>query len=123
MSALSALVLCLMPVAVDGDTLHCSNRKSSLRITGIDSPEMPGHCRTGRVCAPGDPVKAKESLAVILATGKVRYRPLKRDLYGRTVAVVYANRVNVSCAQISSGNAIYKPAWDTAQIVKKECGL
>lgn len=122
-ATLAALVLCATPVAVDGDTMHCAGLKPAIRITGIDSPEMPGHCRKTRVCAPGDPFKAKAALVALLASGPVYYRPLKTDLYGRTIAVVYANGTNVSCVQLANANAIYKPTWDEKHIIRTECGL
>jgi endonuclease YncB( thermonuclease family) len=123
MSSLPALLLCLSPVAVDGDTIHCAGAKPALRVSGIDAPELPGHCRTGRVCAPGDPFKAKADMAALLASGKVQYRILKHDLYGRLVVVVYVEGKNASCTMIASGDAIFKPTWDARHIVKKECGL
>ena len=38
---------------LDGDTFTCDGKR--IRMAGIDAPELPGHCRTGRDCAPGDP--------------------------------------------------------------------
>lgn len=37
----------------DGDTIRCGAER--IRLLGIDAPELPGHCRSGRACAPGDP--------------------------------------------------------------------
>lgn len=121
-ATLAALVLCATPVAIDGDTIKGCGAHP-IRITGIDSPELPHHCRAGRVCAPGDPYKAKASLATLLASGPVYYRPLKTDLYGRTIAAVYVNGTNVSCVQLATANAIYKPTWDEKHIIRTECGL
>src|ERR1700712_1173347 len=45
---------------VDGDTLRCGNER--VRLLGIDAPELPGHCRIGRACAPGDPYASTASL-------------------------------------------------------------
>lgn len=123
MPALAALALCLSPVAIDGDTLKCAGLPASIRITGIDAPEMPGHCRKLRVCAPGDPYRARAAMRAAVATAKVEYRPLGIDRYKRTIAAVYADGVNVSCMMVSTGNAIYKPTWDKGKITKKECGL
>lgn len=118
---LAAALACIAPRAIDGDTIVC--RTLHIRLSGIDAPEMPGHCRAGRVCAPGDPVKSRAAMIVLLASAPVTYRPLKHDLYGRTVALVYAGRVNVSCAQLASGNAIFKPLWDSGHHIAKECGV
>ena len=122
-AVLAALVLCASPSAIDGDTFHCHGIKPGLRISGIDSPELPGHCRAGRVCAPGDPVLARDNLRQILASGPVSYRVLKTDLYGRPVVNVYVNGANVSCLQLLGGYAIYKPTWDDRHIVRRECRL
>lgn len=44
----------------DGDTIRC--RGERIRLLGIDTPELPGHCRQGRDCVPGDPVASTLSL-------------------------------------------------------------
>ena len=123
MSILAALLLCASPAVTDGDTFRCAHVAHSMRISGIDAPEMPGHCRPGRVCAPGDPLTARADLAALLASGPVRYRVLKHDLYGRNIVVAYVGGRNISCAMVSSGDAVFKPTWDARHIVKKECGL
>src|SRR3546814_15093835 len=48
------------PTVVDGDTLRCGGPR--IRLQGIDAPAMPGHCRTGRVCAPGAPYASPDNL-------------------------------------------------------------
>lgn len=106
-------------VAVDGDTLRCSEI-GRVRLLGIDSPEMPGHCRKGRVCAPGDPDKSKAHLAKLIRGG-VKISPVTRDRYGRTVAQVYAGNRNVACEQLRARMAIYKPKWDNGRRLAKEC--
>lgn len=121
-AATPILQRCTEPMAIDGDTIKCASG-IRLRMSGIDAPELPGHCRAGRTCAPGDPAKAKADLAKLLAGKRVTYRAIKVDLYGRTVAVVYVRKVNASCAQLAAGNAIYKPQWDTGWHIKRECGL
>jgi endonuclease YncB( thermonuclease family) len=44
----------------DGDTIRCGDER--IRLLGIDAPELPGHCRSGRNCAPGDPYASTSSL-------------------------------------------------------------
>lgn len=34
----------------DGDTIRCNGER--IRLLGIDTPELPGHCRQGRVAYP-----------------------------------------------------------------------
>lgn len=105
-------------VAIDGDTLRCDGQR--IRLLGIDAPEMPGHCRKGRDCAPGDPYASTASLKALLR-GKVDVQPVITDRYGRTVAVVRADGVNLSCAQLKAGAAVYVRKWDNGGLVAKEC--
>lgn len=105
--AASALLTC---VAVDGDTLRCGSER--VRLLGIDAPELPGHCRPGRNCAPGNPWASKAALAFMINGRQVRLDRHGTDRYGRTLAFAWAGSVNLSCAQLQSGNAIYRPDWD-----------
>lgn len=105
--------------AIDGDTIRCG--REVIRLIGIDAPEMPGHCRAGRACVPGDPVRAKRALNAAMMHHPITIRRFGHDRYRRTLAIVYAGRVNLSCAQMDSGNAIYKPGWDAARRVGREC--
>src|SRR3546814_10631339 len=81
--------------ASDGDTIRCGSER--IRLLGIDAPEMPGHCRKGRQCAPGNPRAAKAGLARAISQAPIRIDWITVDRYGRTIAVVYAGKVNVSC--------------------------
>ncbi len=40
MSVTAALLICLAPIAHDGDTARCGNTKQSVRIFGIEAPEI-----------------------------------------------------------------------------------
>lgn len=104
--------------AIDGDTLRCGSVR--IRLLGIDAAELPGHCRVGRQCAPGDPVAQSQALRR-LATGQLTVRAVTQDRYGRIVAQVRnAAGVDLSCAMIAAG-ATYKPAWDNGGIVRRGC--
>ena len=52
--------------AIDGDTLRTGNTR--LRLLNIDAPELPGHCRPGRHCAPGNPWESMAALQRLLST-------------------------------------------------------
>lgn len=105
--------------AIDGDTLRCGETR--IRLLGIDAAELPGHCRTGRDCAPGDPF-AQWRVLQRLASGPLSVRPLARDYYGRIVAQVRNRRgEDLSCGMLAAG-AIYKPAWDNGGIIARSCG-
>lgn len=109
--------------AIDGDTLVCrvGMERLHLRLNGIDSPELPGHCRAGRHCAPGDPVAAKANAAALIAGKRVAWRALKLDRYGRTIAQARVGRMDLSCAQLRGGFAIYRREWDTARLTRSTC--
>src|SRR3546814_9736979 len=87
-SALAALVLAAVThcTASDGDTIRCGSER--IRLLGIDAPEMPGHCRKGRQCAPGNPRAAKAGLARAISQAPIRIDWITVDRYGRTIAVV-----------------------------------
>lgn len=113
-----ALAMLLAVTVVDGDTLRIDGER--IRLLGIDSAEMPGHCRKGRTCAPGDPHQAKASLTQA-ARGHIQVDRIKKDRYGRTIAVVYANGRNLSCLQLERGQAVYRREYDTGLRIAREC--
>lgn len=107
--------------AIDGDTLKCG--AEHIRLIGIDAPEMPGHCARYRRCAPGNGWESKAAMVALLRGRSVRLQRFGRDHYGRTLAIAYAGGVNLACAQLASGNAIYKPNWDAQGRIGRACGL
>lgn len=64
------IFLCLAAHAVDGDTLRCGAGIGLVRLAAIDAPELPGHCRRGRHCAPGDPYQARDVLRRLVGEGE-----------------------------------------------------
>lgn len=109
----------MMCTTVDGDTLRCPEI-GRVRLLGIDAPEMAGHCRKGRVCAPGDPEASKRALAKLIERG-VTIAPVTHDRYDRSVAQVYAGDRNVACELLRQGRAIYVERWDTGKRLAREC--
>lgn len=99
---MSFVALACLLVAIDGDTLRCGGER--IRLLGIDAPELPGHCRRGRQCMQGDPYASKAALAGKLK-GKATIERRGRDRYGRTLARVRVNRVDLADAQIADGSA------------------
>lgn len=89
---------------IDGDTFDCGSKR--IRLSGIDAPELPGHCRQGRQCTPGDPYAATQNLQNLVAAGSVRCRKTDTDRYGRTVARCTSKGVDLSCGQLSAGQAV-----------------
>jgi endonuclease YncB( thermonuclease family) len=94
---------CTSTRVIDGDTFDCAGTR--IRLQGIDTPEMPGHCRRGRDCTPGDPYEASANLERLIASGPVNCVGEKLDHYGRTVARCTAGEVDLSCAQLDAGVA------------------
>lgn len=108
MHAEPAAIHCEAPRVIDGDTIRCANLPVSVRLAGIDAPELPGHCRQGRQCTSGDPLASSRALARLLALPSrvVVIIPQGGDRYGRIVARVKIGRIDLSCAQISGGFAV-----------------
>ncbi|MFA7585294.1 MAG: thermonuclease family protein [Novosphingobium sp.] len=93
---------------IDGDTLHCGDER--IRLQGIDAPELEGHCRPGRQCAPGDPDASKANLEVLVSGRALQCRRIETDVYGRTIAQCTVDGVDLSCRQITGGFAIARYA-------------
>ena len=89
---------------IDGDTFDCGSTR--MRLSGIDAPELPGHCRQGRQCTPGDPYAATQNLQNLVAAGSVQCHKTDTDRYGRTVARCTSDGVDLSCGQLSAGQAV-----------------
>lgn len=102
--------------AIDGDTLRCgpagAERIERVRLIGIDAPELPGHCARWRKCVAGDAWASKAALARLVEGQKVELRRLGQDRYGRTLAIATVGGINLSCAMVRAGQAIYVPKWD-----------
>lgn len=109
--AQAATFACSYPEILDGDTLDCGATR--VRLQGIDAPELPGHCRPGRDCAPGDPYVSTEHLRAIIGDATLQCRKTDIDRYGRTVARCSAGETDLSCAQLDGGQAIrrYGMIW------------
>ncbi|MCW2406947.1 endonuclease YncB(thermonuclease family) [Sphingobium sp. B1D7B] len=106
--------------AIDGDTLRCGDQR--IRLLGIDAAELPGHCRRGRDCAPGNP-NAQHRVLKRAAVGDLLVRPVKKDRYGRLVAVVETPEGrNLSCAMLEAG-ATYKSQWDDGNRIMTVCPM
>lgn len=117
---LPAAFICEAPAIVDGDTIRCEGR-GRIRLSGIDAPELPGHCRKGRLCAPGDPEAARLSLEWALRYGPWRVMPVTTDRFGRIVGMVHAGKYDLSCWQLQYRHAVYVEKWDTKRAVARLC--
>lgn len=105
--------------AIDGDTLRCGRER--IRLIGIDTAELAGHCRRGKSCARGDPVAQRAALARLAQQGPMLIQRLTEDRYGRTLAIVKSARgTDASCAALRSG-ATYVARWDHNGYVARAC--
>ncbi|MDE0878543.1 MAG: thermonuclease family protein [Sphingomonas bacterium] len=128
---LSLMLASLTPLpgpctVTDGDTIRCAPARAGqkaerIRLLGIDAPELRGHCRRGRICAPGDPISSKASLVTAMRRGSLSIQRVGTDRYGRTLAMVSAGGTDLSCWQLARRQAIYKPRWDDGGRVKARC--
>lgn len=109
---------CPSAYVVDGDFLRCGELR--LRLLGVDAPEM-GQCPRQRVCVAGDGKASKRSLTLALRYGPIRYEPVEFDRYGRTIAMVWAGGVNLSCWQLGQRQAEYIQKWDEGRRIAKAC--
>lgn len=102
----------------DGDTIRCGDER--IRLLAIDAPELPGHCRMDRDCAPGDPYASTDSLGEAM-TGDIHIERFGTDRYGRTLASLTGDKGNLSCWQLAHSQAIYKMAWDNQMKIARTC--
>lgn len=104
---MSFLFACALAVAVDGDTLRCRDQ-GRVRLIGIDAPELPGHCRRGRTCTPGNAVASRAALSRAVARGGVTCLAAARDAYGRLLARCAVGGHDLACSQLAGGYAVVR---------------
>lgn len=90
----------------DGDAIRCGGKGRSMRLYAIDAPEMPGACRPGRQCTPGDPYASRDHLRALTAGKAVECRQLDTDRYGRPVVQCFAGGADLSCSMVRDGFAV-----------------
>jgi endonuclease YncB( thermonuclease family) len=106
---LAAAVLCLSPSVHDGDTIRCGRER--VRIANIDAPELPGSpkCEDRRRsyawCDYQAGEAARAALSSAMARGRVMITRLGTDPYGRTLALVSVNGVDLGEYLIAQGLA------------------
>lgn len=97
MLTLALTLTCTLISVTDGDTLRAACPEPvRIRIADIDAPE--------RDTCPGPAARATAALRR-LATGPLTVTPLYQDRYGRTVATVEAQGVDLGEAMLATGLA------------------
>jgi endonuclease YncB( thermonuclease family) len=105
-------------MVTDGDTIRCGDER--VRLLGIDAPEMPGHCRSGRACVEGDPFQSSANLGAAMGSTMTIVR-VGTDRYGRTLATVAGPQGDLSCWQLTHRQAEYRSKWDNGLRVARTC--
>jgi endonuclease YncB( thermonuclease family) len=110
--------------AGDGDSLTISG--ISVRLYGIDAPELGQFCRRGGVpwkCGE----EAKRQLQAMVEGQQVSCRRIETDEYGRTIAVCTAGRRELNKAMVESGWATafrrYSDAYIADEMHARTAGL
>ena len=88
-SAYGALPTTIIKSCYDGDTCTTTDGEK-IRLACIDTPELKGK--------KADPIAAKEArdfINELLANEKVSIKRITNDRYGRTVAELFKNNINV----------------------------
>ena len=81
----------------DGDTCTTINGEK-IRLACIDTPEL-----KGKKANPVDAKKAKIFLNNLIANKEVNIRRINNDRYGRTVAELFKNEVNIQKLIVEKG--------------------
>ena len=110
MPALPPAIVCERPYVIDGDTLACRNLPAHVRLIGIDAPELPGHCRPGRHCTPGDGYASKRVMTALVAAGRPVVRPQGYDRYDRILGRVSVNGIDLGCQMLARRAAVRRYA-------------
>lgn len=114
-----AIYLAASLTIVDGGTFRANGEY--IRLLGIDVPDMSARCSKRRPCVAGDPHRSKESLRRAMMRPPITIVPIQRDKAGRTVAIVYAGGLNLSCEQLRQRSAVYRSEKDIGRRLAKEC--
>jgi endonuclease YncB( thermonuclease family) len=87
----------------DGDSFTCilDKKEVAIRLYGIDAPE------NGQTFS----VKSKDYLKQILDRKNVQIKIVENDRYGKSVALVYADKVNVNETLVKNGVAWVCPQY------------
>src|SRR3546814_18539515 len=89
------------PTVVDGDTLRCGGTR--IRLQGIDAPELPGPCRPGRVCAPGDPYPSSDTLRQLVSGVGLSCHQTDTHTYSHLGSLCDVGGVHLACEQVRHG--------------------
>ncbi|BFU76932.1 hypothetical protein ALC152_01470 [Arcobacter sp. 15-2] len=107
----------------DGDTFRVNinsyppiiGKNMSIRLNGVDTPEMRGKCQTEKLLAR----KAKQLTVSKLRSAKVvELRNIQKGKYFRIVADVYLDNISLATVLIENNLAVY---YDGGKKIKDWC--
>lgn len=121
-------VLCLNPFVINGENIHCANM-GEVRLAGIDVPNERDTSPCGgryvhHVCDDAGAELARKALMALklqLQDAQWEVLPVARDRVGRMRAMVRIGSVDLSCYQLSTGNARYASELDPGGRVSRTC--
>jgi len=90
--------------AVDGDTLHLGSE--SIRLEGIDAPELSQRCSDGQGKLYACGRQSKAVLTEFLKTGPIDCQESGKDRYGRLLAYCTAGSVDINATMVRQGWAL-----------------
>ena len=93
----------LSPLVIDGDTIHDTAIDERYRFANIDAPEMDARCANEKQRA--ELARLAVVTLVKRAAAVTVRRTIRRDIYGRRVAFVYADGVDIGEALVAKGFA------------------
>ncbi len=92
----------------DGDTITIATKinkikyKFSVRLAGIDSPEIKGKSKHEKECA----IISRDELSKLIMNKMVRLENLSTEKYGRVLADVYIGSIHVNKFMLDNNYAI-----------------
>jgi micrococcal nuclease len=91
------------PVVIDGDTVRDGDER--YRVANLDAPEVGGHARCPAEEAAGEAARA-EAAGMVAEARRVEAHPTgRRDRYGRVVAYIEIDGVDLGARLIERGLA------------------
>ena len=99
----SVLPKTIIKECYDGDTCTTFDNEQ-IRLACIDTPEL-----KGKNADPFEAIKSKRFINDLIAHEEVKIRRITKDKYGRTVAELFKNNVNIQKLIVEKGyGQIYK---------------
>ena len=114
--SIAAFILCVTPVATDGDSFRCNNITGAIRVAGIDAPDKTCPKRRRKNCSlygpRGDWKPSHEAFQIWLDKGRVMVSLNGTDPYKRHIGVICSNKVNVNAWMVKERYAKHKEEWN-----------